>query len=240
MRRTYLAVTAVLAIAVIAVLGGAYAYYFSGLRSAPKPLSLPGHGAGQPASQGSPAGKLVGSWKIAGGSEARYRVREVFAGQASPHDAVGRTTAISGSLAVVEAAGALQATSITIVAGLAGLQSVDQVAGFNVVNRDRIVARSLDVQQYPDAVFHADSFSLPAGLEAGQAVTGSMPGRLTIHGVTRDVVAKLQCQLNAGTVEITGAIPTDMTLYNVTPPRVPITSVEPAVIVEFQLILQPA
>lgn len=227
-----------------AVLGGAYLYYFSGLRTAPRPLTLGRPGPAATATAGgqanSPVASLTGGWTVATGSEARYRVREVFAGQTSPHDAVARTLQVSGGLSVSGLPGALQASSIRVVAGLAGLQSIDQVAGFNVSNRDRIVSRTLDVQQYPDAVFQADSFPLPASIESGQAVSGAVPGRLTIHGVTRDVTAQLQYQVTAGLVEVTGSITTDMTAYEIVPPRVPFTAVDPGVTIEFHVVLKPA
>lgn len=244
MRRLPLAALAGVAVIALLLLGGAYLYYFSGLRSAPRPLTLTRHspsataGAGNPAS--SPVPNLVGSWTVATGSEARYRVREVFAGQTSPHDAVARTLAVSGGLNVSGLPGALQATAIRVVAGLGGLQSIDQVAGFNVTNRDRIVSRTLDVQQYPDAVFQADTLPLPAGIEGGQMVSGSVPGRLTIHGMTRDVTAQLQYQATAGVVEVTGSIATDMTAFGITPPSVPFTTVDPGVTIEFHLLLKPA
>ena len=79
--------------------------------------------------------------------------------------------------------------------------------------------------------------TLPAGAETGQAVTVSAPGKLTIHGVTKDVTATLQLRVTGGTAQIAGSIVTNMTDYGISPPSVGFTTVQPAVTLEFQLSL---
>lgn len=224
------------AVAVLLVLGlvGGYVYYFSGLRTAPKPLTL--SSPSPVASALSPsAGGLAGTWSVASGAVAGYRVKEQFAGQTSSHEAVAQTSSVTGSLSVAGSTGSLQATGISIVVDLASLHSVDQVAGFNVSNRDRIVTQALSVQQFPNATFKAASFALPAGLESGQAVTVSVPGQLTIHGVTKDVTATIQAQLSGDTVQVAGTILTAMTDFGISPPALSITVVQPQVTIEFKL-----
>ena len=109
------------------------------------------------------------------------------------------------------------------------------VLGYNVSNRDRIVSQSLSVQQFPQATFKADPFAVPAGLEAGQTVTLTVPGQLTIHGVTRAVTAKIDTELNGTSVQAKGTIATVMTDFGITPPQVGITVVQPQVTIEFLL-----
>lgn len=221
-------------------LAAAYAYYFSGLRTAPRPLALAAPSPTVPSSAGSPASApagLVGAWTVASGSQAGYRVKEVFAGQASSHEAVARTSGVSGGLTVSGSAGNLQASATSFVVDLSGLHSVDQFAGFDVSRRDGVVTRSLSIQQYPTATFVATAFALPAGIEAGSQVALRVPGRLTIHGVTKEVTANMQVQLIGDRVQVTGLIPTNMNDFGVATPQVPITVVDPAVTVEFQLAL---
>jgi polyisoprenoid-binding protein YceI len=131
-------------------------------------------------------------------------------------------------------------TSAEITVQLSGLASVDSVAGYNVTNRDRIVQRSLDVSSFPTAVFEAQSVTLPVGAETGQTVTASVPGKLTIHGVTKDVTATLQLRVSGGTAQIAGSIVTNMTDYGISPPSVGFTTVQSAVTLEFQLSLTQA
>jgi polyisoprenoid-binding protein YceI len=233
---------AVVTVLVAVAAGGAYAYFFSGLRSAPNQLTLGGATASPAASTASPApaapaAALAGSWTVSGGSQAGYRVREQFAGQTSTHEAVARTSAVSGSLTVADTGSGLRATAVKFTANLTSLKSVDQVAGFDVANRDRIVSRTLSVSQFPDAAFVADAVALPAAITGGGTTTLTIPGQLTIHGVTRAAQVQVQLQMKGGQVDVAGSTSFAMTDYGVAPPALPITTVNPQVTLEFQLVL---
>ena len=126
-------------------------------------------------------------------------------------------------------------SSAKITAQLAGLASVDTVAGYNVSQRDGIVQRTLDVSSFPTAVFEASSVELPPATASGQAVTVSVPGKLTVHGVTKDVTATIQLRVTGSTAQLAGSIQASMADYGITPPQVPITVVQPAVTIEFSI-----
>ncbi|TME23851.1 MAG: YceI family protein, partial [Chloroflexi bacterium] len=192
------------------------------------------------ASPSTGASANAGTWQIATGSVVGYRVKEQFVGQTSSHEAVARTSEVTGQVTIAQTGSSYQMTSAKITVQLSGLASVDSVAGYNVTNRDRIVQRSLDVSSFPTAVFEAQSVALPAGAETGQTVTVSAPGKLTIHGVTKDVTATLQLRVTGGTAQIAGSIATNMTDYGISPPSVGFTTVQPAVTLEFQLSLTQA
>ena len=234
----------ILAVVVVVALGaiGSYLYFFSGLRSAPKPLALasPTASSDSPSAAASSNGTIAGSWTVGQGSLAGYRVKEQFVGQSSPHEAVARTSGVSGGLTVQSSSGALQATGISFTAQVSGLQSVDQVAGYNVSQRDRFVSRSLDVQQFPDATFKAASVSVPATAASGQEVSVTVPGQLTIHGVTKDATATLKARLNGSQLDLAGSAPATMTDFGITPPQVPFTTSESTVTIEFTLVLNKA
>jgi 4-amino-4-deoxy-L-arabinose transferase-like glycosyltransferase/polyisoprenoid-binding protein YceI len=241
MRRTVIIGGAAFGIAALVALGGAYAYYFSGLRTAPRPLSLSpaATASAAPASATSPAGatSLVGAWTVASGSQAGYRVSEVFVGQTSSHEAVARTSSVTGGLTVQQGTSGLQVTALRFTAQLTNLASVDQVAGRDVSQRDRIVSQTLSVFQYPTATFQAQGGDLPAGLESGQTVTLTIPGQLTIHGVTKTVQVSVQARLTGSQVQAAGSTSFAMTDFGISPPQVPITSVDPQVTLEFSLVL---
>jgi polyisoprenoid-binding protein YceI len=224
------------ALVVVLVGAGAYAYFFSPLRTAPRRLALT-----SPASTSSAtpaAGDLTGQWTVAKGSRAGYRVKEQFVGQTSTHEAVARTSSVSGGVNVQQTGGGLQATGLRVAAQLADLHSVDQVEGRDVALRDRFVGRtSLAVQEYPAAVFQASTIALPSGVASGQTVTLSTPGQLTIHGVTRDVTARVDLRMAGGQVEAVGSTTIDMRDFGVNPPQVPFTTSDSGVVVEFQLVL---
>jgi len=234
-RRFWIPIAAVAALIVLGG-GGAYAYFFSGLRSTPPTLALssPSPIASTSASP-TTASAGTGTWTVASGSLAGYRVKEQFVGQSSSHEAVARSSAVSGQATIAQSATAYQLSAATITVQLTSLASVDSVAGYNVTNRDRIVQQSLNVSSFPTAVFEAQSVTLPAGAAVGQTVTVSVPGKLTIHGVTKDVTANLQLRVSGSSAQIAGTIVTKMTDFGVNPPSIGFTTVQPAVTIEVSL-----
>jgi len=228
---------AVVVAAVAMMAGSAYIYFFSGLRTSPSQLGLT-----TPSATGSPqtpSAGLAGAWKVASGSVAGYRVKELFVGQTAKHEAVGRTSTVIGGLTVSGDASGYQVSAITFTAGLADLRSIDSVAGRNVTQRDSVVSRQLDVQQFPTATFTAVSVSVPVGAASAQADV-AVTGKLTIHGVTKDVVAKAKGQVVGDRVEIAGSVSIAMQDYQVSPPQAPFVTVDPAVTIEFDLFLTKA
>ena len=223
-------------VVVVLVLGGAgaYAYFFSGLRTSPPSLALSTPTASPSASRTATAAG-VGTWQVTSGSLVGYRVKEQFAGQTSTHDAVARTSQVTGKVTITPSGTTYQMSAGQISVQLAGLASVDQVAGYNVTNRDRIVMQSLNVSSYPTAVFVAQPVTLPSGVENGQTVTVSVPGQLTVRGVAKAVTATVQLRVSGNTAQIAGTIVTNMTDFGVSPPQVGFTTVQPAVTIEFQL-----
>jgi polyisoprenoid-binding protein YceI len=235
MRRN-LIVAAAAGIAVIVLISvGAYAYFFSGLRSSPASLGL--STSPSPKTSGNTVSSgLAGTWKVTTGSLAGYRVQELFAGESSKHLAVARTSSVSGGLTVSGDASGYQVSSITLSADLTSLHSVDQVVGRNVTQRDGVVSRQLNVQQFPNATFTADSASVAGPITTSQ-VDLTVAGKLSIHGVTKDVTATAKAQVVRGRIEIAGTMTINMTDYGVTPPQVPFTTVDPTATIEFDVFL---
>jgi polyisoprenoid-binding protein YceI len=227
------------AVAALVVLGGAgaYAYFFSGLRTSPATLALSSPTAATSASASATTTATGGTWTITSGSLAGYRVTEQFVGQSSTHEAVARTSGVTGSITITKSGDTYTMSTAKITVQLSGLASVDSVAGYNVTNRDRIVQQALDVQSFPTAVFDASSVELPPAAAAGQTVTVSVPGKLTIHGVTKDVTATLQVRVSGASAQVAGTISANMTDFGVSPPSIGFTTVQPAVTIEVSLTL---
>jgi polyisoprenoid-binding protein YceI len=231
-----LIVAAVAGVAVLALIGaGGYIYFFSGLRTSPDTLGL---SSATPNATAGATG-LTGKWNIATGSLVGYRVQELFAGASSKHLAVARTSDVSGSLTISGDASGYTVSGITLTANLTSLRSVDQVAGRNVSQRDGVVTRQLAVQQFPSATFTATSASVPGSLSGAQ-VDVSAPGKLTIHGVTKDVTATAKAQVVGDKVEIAGTLTINMTDYGVSPPQAPFVTVDPTATIEFDIFLTKA
>ena len=231
-----LIVAATACVAVFALIGaGGYIYFFSGLRTSPATLGLssstPSTAPGSPSATG-----LTGKWNIASGSLVGYRVQELFAGESSKHLAVARTSDVTGSLTISGDSNGYTVSGIALTANLTSLHSVDQVAGRNVSQRDGIVTRQLAVQQFPNATFTATSTSVPGSLSSAQ-VDVSAPGKLTIHGVSKDVTAAAKAQVVGDKVEIAGTLTVNMTDYGVSPPQAPFVTVDPTATIEFDIFL---
>jgi polyisoprenoid-binding protein YceI len=239
LKRPIIIAAGLVTVVLLAGLGGAYAYFFSGLRTTPKPLTLSSKATSTPAASATTSGAsgttLAGSWTVASGSLAGYRVQEQFAGQSSSHEAVARTSSVSGGLTVQQSSSGLQASSIKFTAQLANLKSVDQVAGFDVSRRDSIVSQTLSVSQYPDATFQAQSVALPASAASGGTASLTIPGQLTIHGVTKSVQVTVQLKVSGSQAQAVGSTTFQMSDFGISPPQFSITTVQPKVTLEFQL-----
>src|SRR5437899_124085 len=183
----------------------------------------------RPGSASSQSSAGTGTCTISAGSRAGYRVKEQFVGRSSVHEAVARTSDVTGQVSIAQSGTTYQLTSAKVAVRLGSLASVDQVAGYNVTNRDRIVQGSLGVSSFPTAVFVAQPVTLPAGVDSGQAVNVTVPGQLTIHGVTKDVTASLQLRVSGTTDQIAGTIATNMINIGISPPNIGFTTVQPAV-----------
>lgn len=234
--RRQLAVAGITGLVVLALIGaGVYAYFFSGLHTSPAKLGL----SATPTAGGSPTAAstgLVGKWTLTSGSQAGYRVKELFVGQTSKHDAVARTSTVSGGLTISGDETGYQVSAISLTVGLSALHSVDQVAGRDVNQRDSFVARQINVQQFPNATFTASSGAVP-GTVTSQPTDVTVAGALTIHGVTKDVSATAKAQVLGDQIEVAGSISIDMTDFGVSPPRVPFTTVDSQVVLEFDILL---
>ena len=199
---------------------------------APAPLAL-----GSPAAAGTPS-SLAGKWTVTAGSEAGYRVREQFVNQPAPTEAVARTSKVSGGLQVQSASGSgLKAIGLQFTVDLTALQSQDRYATFQTYQRDFFIRSIyLETDQYPKAVFRADSVTLPDGL-ASAPLTVSVAGTLTVHGATKPVTTQLQVQLNGAQLEVAGSMTVDMRDFNIMPPDISFTKAEPGVVIEYHLLL---
>src|ERR1700694_144408 len=230
MRRRLLVVGGVAVAALIVARGGGQ--FLLTPHHAPAPLAL-----GSPTPAGA-AGGLTGSWKVATGSEAGYRVREKFVNQPSTTEAVARATKISGGLVVKSAGGStLQATALHFTADLSALVSQDRYAQFQVYQRDFFIRSIyLMTDKFPNADFTADSVSIPTGSTSGP-VSFAVTGKLTVHGENKTVTTQVQVQLTGDQVEVVGSISIDMRDFNVSPPDISFTKAEPGVVIEYRLLL---
>ena len=194
--------------------------------SAPTVTAAPSATAG--ASTIDPAA-LSGTWTVADGSFAGYRVDEVL--NDTDVTVVGRTEQVTGSLAVEDLT--LTAADLTVDVASITTDSSSRDAYF----RDN----ALRVSEHPEATFMLTGpVTASATPVVGEVQTLSATGDLTIAGVTRSVTVELQAVLNAGSGQVAGSIPITFADFGVEAPNLGFVSVEPDGFIEFSLVIVPA
>ena len=230
-RRWRWAIIAVAAAAVVAV-AGPFAWIHLVEGRAPAPLAVTaGSSTTAPAAAGAPgaATGLDGAWKVTGGSQAGYRVKEVLFGQDT--EAVGRTTSVSGQLTI-------KGASVT-----AGSVSVDLTSvQSDKTRRDtQFQTRIMDTSSYPTATFKLSSpISLGSVPAQGATVSAKASGQLTLHGTTRDVTVDLSAKRNGATIQVSGTIPVTFADYDIPNPSFGPAQTEDHGVIEFLLVLSHA
>jgi len=212
-------------------LGIIYFAVFAG--SSPQKLALSSPTPSTSASTSPDSSAGAGTWTVGSGSQAGYRVREKLAALSAPSDAVGRTTAVTGTFTLTQAASGYSVTAADITVDVTKLSS-DQS------RRDqRIHSQGLESDRYPTATFKLTSpIALTADATSGQTVHVSATGDLTIHGVTKSVTIPIDARLTGSTIELVGSISFPFSQFGMTPPSIGgFVSVQNTATMEFQLLL---
>jgi polyisoprenoid-binding protein YceI len=246
--RRPLVVIAVLAAVLVAGVAAVYFAFFNEdsperftLSDQPTPTTAAGTaGTAGTAATTAPAAAagagLAGTWRVAGGSEAGYRVREKLAELPAKSDAVGRSAAVTGTVKVDGSGTALTATDARFEVDLTKLTS-DRSQRDN-----RIRTMGLQSNQFPTATFVSTKpIPLPAETANGQAVKASAEGDLTLHGVTKRVTIPLDVRVTGDKGELVGSLQFPMSDFNITPPSIGgFVTVDPDATLEFKLVLEKA
>ena len=173
-----------------------------------------GSGATSAPVDATPAG-IAGTWSVGDGSLVGYRVREQLGGVTALTDAVGRTSAVTGSATIEPDGTGLRVSAAAFEADLTKLQSDDG-------RRDnRIRSIGVESDRFPTATFTMTApVSVSADALTGSTVAVSLVGDLTIHGVTKSVTIGGQARLNGDRIEIVAALTFPFSDFGMTPPSV--------------------
>jgi polyisoprenoid-binding protein YceI len=158
---------------------------------------------------------IAGTWRATDGSYAGYRVNEVLRGVEVT--VVGRTEQVTGELRV-------EGSAVT-----RGNISVDiaSVATNNSSRDDYFRNDTMHTSDYPNATFELVSpIQVPTPLTPGYKETFEVAGKLTIHGVTREVTARLETGFDGRYVQVAGSIPVTFADYGVKAPDLGFVTVE--------------
>jgi polyisoprenoid-binding protein YceI len=179
---------------------------------------------------------LAGKWTVGRGSLVGYRAKEKLVNQPTETEAVARTSKVTGSVTASVAGGTARISQMKFTVDLTSLVSQDKYSTYQVYQRDFFVRSIyLETDHFPTAVFTSDgaSFFVPSSGPAGVDVDG----KLTVHGVTREVTAHVQAQADGAHAEVAGSIVVDMRDFDIAPPDISFTRAEPLVTIEYDLML---
>jgi polyisoprenoid-binding protein YceI len=232
-RRTLIA--AILAAGLVlgaAGIGIIYFVVFAG--SSPQKLALSSPTPSTSASAASPAATVgTGTWTVTSGSQAGYRVREQLASLPAPSDAVGRTSAVTGTLTLAQTASGYGVTAASVAV------DVSKLTSDKPMRDQRIHSQGLQSDRYPTATFQLTTpIALPAEVASGQPTNVSATGALTLHGVTKTVTIPIAARLTGSKIELVGSITFPFSQFGMTPPSIGgFVSVQDNATMEFQLLL---
>jgi polyisoprenoid-binding protein YceI len=170
---------------------------------------------------------LEGPWRATEESELGYRVDEVLFGVVT--QGVGRTNQITGSL-VIEGA---VITSAEFEVDVASIRSDDS-------RRDgQFRGRIMNASEYPTARFELTSpIDLGELPEAGEKVTATAIGLLTLRGETREVTFEVTAQHSDTRIGVLGEIEILFADYLIANPSISGIAVEDQGLLEFVLVFE--
>ena len=205
----------VLLIAVVA-LAAIFAVSYFALFDTQSPPELSLQTRGSTEAQAPPTGDLAGTWTVADGSVAGYRVREKLAALPAPSDAVGRTGAITGEVTIAQRSAAFNVADANFTVDVSQLKSNDD-------RRDnKIRTIGLETDKFPEAKFvAAGPIRIPGEAVAGEAVTVPVEGDLTLHGVTNKVSIPLRVQRDGAQIRLVGNYEFGWSDFGMTAPSLP-------------------
>ena len=230
-RRVLLAIAG--GVLAVAVAGLAFIYFVLFPTSSPRPFKLSASRHTTPVSSGT---SLSGTWAVAPGSVAGYRVREKLGFLPAESDAVGRTREISGHATVVESDGVVRFTAASFKVNVYSLKSDESM-------RDEHI-HTIGIQSaiYPYATFILTrTLSLPPSALSGKVVVEPVTGVFDIHGTSRTETLPLHMTLANDLIQAVGSLTFPWGRFDMTAPSVGgFVNVSGHATMEFDLLLHRA
>src|SRR2546430_11920103 len=195
-------------------LGIGYFVVFAGSSPQKLALSSPTASPSSTASSDSSPSAAAGTWTVASGSQAGYRVREQLAGLAAPGDEVARTSSVHGGITIAASGSTYSVTAVSITV------DVNTLTSDRSMRDQRVHRMGLESDRYPTASFVLSTpITVPADAGNGQAFQISATGKLTLHGVTRTVTIPIDARLSGSQIDLVGALTVPLSDFGTTPPR---------------------
>ncbi len=160
-------------------------------------------------------GDVAGSWTVATGSQAGYRVREQLASLPAESDAVGRTDQVSGTITITS-----DGTTSSLTAGTLQVDTTT-ITSDKTMRDNRLRTEGLQTNSYPTASFTVTQpVEITAAAISGTSSDVTLVGDLTLHGVTKSVQIPAKTQLVDGTIQVAGSISFGLSDFNMVAPNI--------------------
>ncbi len=158
-----------------------------------------------------------------------YRVQEELV-RIGTTTAVGRTSGITGSVTITNNS----VTAATITADLTKLASDSSQRDGQLRNQ------AIETSKFPTATFVlSGAVALPAGFANGDVLTTTLKGKLTLHGVTKDVEIQAEGKVQGGLLVVVGDTQILFADYSIKKPSgASVLSIDDKGILEIQLVLK--
>lgn len=174
-----------------------------------------------------PESGVTGIWLATNDSTVGYRVKEVLGGVDT--EGVGRTNQVSGSLAIQDTT--LLSTDFEI--------DVASIKSDSSKRDEQFTGNIMDTATYPTANFRLltpiDLGTIPV---AGQKITATAIGELTLHGVTNQVSFDITATIDNGIIGVLGSIDITFADYGIANPSNPFVTTGDTGLLEFVLAFQ--
>ncbi len=242
--------TALLAVAVVLLLavgGGAaaWALFLRGDEVAPLALPTAAPAASGTAAEASvltastvpiDAASVPGTWSIGANSVVGYRVRERLASLSADSDAVGRTSAITGSVTIAGSGTSLTVSKAAFSVDMTTLASDKQMRD------NRLRSQGIETDTFTTSTFSLTApVALPASATTGAVVDVTLHGDLTLHGVTKSVDIPAKARLSGDLIQVLGSLSFPFSDFGIVAPNIGnFVAVEGTGTLEFQVNLAKA
>jgi polyisoprenoid-binding protein YceI len=229
-------------LATFAVVAFAVVYFVLFPTSSPERFRLTSSTAGSPTTTAGPTTQstsgtaLTGSWRVASGSQAGYRVREKLGFLPAQSDAVGRTSQIGGSAAFSE-----RKDTVTITAAAFNV-AVNTLKSDKSMRDEKIHQIGVESDRYPTATFTLTTpLTVAASALEGKVAHLTATGRFNIHGVSKKETLPVEVSLSGSTFQAVGSLTFPWSEFGMTAPSIGgFVNVTDKATLEFDLRLQRA
>jgi polyisoprenoid-binding protein YceI len=210
--------------------------------SSPKPFTLSTSTASGTTSsagtttQAASVSELTGNWKLVGGSQAGYRVREKLAFLPAESDAVGRTSQITGNASFSQSNGTITVTAASFAV------AVNTLTSDRSQRDEKIHEIGLESSRYPTATFVLSTpLTVSASAIKGKVAHVSVTGIFKIHGTSKKETLPVEMSLSGSTFQAVGSLVFPWSEFAMSAPSIGgFVNVSETATMEFDLHLQRA